>query len=63
MGFFDKLFGKAKSKADLNNDGQVNMADLNAAKDQAMKAADVNNDGAVNSQDLGAAANEVKDKF
>lgn len=59
MGMFGKkdsgLKDQAMDLADRNQDGKVDMADLNEVKD----AADINKDGTVNSEDLSA----IKDKF
>jgi hypothetical protein len=66
LGFLGKLFGK---KADVNGDGQINMADAQALKDQVnvselktqvMDKLDTNNDGTVNMQDVSGTINTAK---
>ena len=67
MGLLDSIkgmFGKGSNVADVNNDGQVNAADLGAAAQAASstvsQAADVNNDGQVNVADAQAAATDIQ---
>lgn len=55
FGNADELKNKVSELGDRNQDGQLDMADLNELKD----AADINKDGSVNSEDLSA----IKDKL
>ncbi len=70
MGLLDTLkglFGKSSSVADVNKDGQVNAADIQAAAQSAPSAvsgvADVNNDGQVNAADAQQAVQGAPEAF